>query len=117
VEIRVAVEDVLVDMERAMPLGLLVSELVSNSLKHAFPVGAGEGLRQVWVVARREPPCGLTLTVGDNGVGLPEHVDLEGSLSMGLKLVKAFVDQLQGRLAVARHPGTVVTVTLPGKGD
>jgi PAS domain S-box-containing protein len=117
VEIRVAVEDVLVDMERAMPLGLLVSELVSNSLRHAFPPEAGAEVRQVWVVARREPPCGLVLTVGDNGVGLPEHLDLQTSPSMGLKLVKSFVDQLQGRLAVERRPGTVVTVTIPEKGE
>jgi PAS domain S-box-containing protein len=117
VEIRVDVENVLLEMDRAMPLGLLVSELVSNSLKHAFPSESGEGPRQVWVVARREPPCGLTLTVGDNGVGLPELVDLEGPPSMGMGLVKAFVDQLQGRLAVARRPGTVVTVTLPEKAD
>jgi PAS domain S-box-containing protein len=117
VEIRVAVDGVLVEMERAMPLGLLVSELVSNSLKHAFPPEAGASSRQVWVAVRREPPGGLSLTVGDNGVGLPEPVDLEDSPSMGLKLVKSFVDQLQGRIAVERGRGTVVTVTLPEKGD
>jgi two-component sensor histidine kinase len=116
-EIRVDVEGVLLEMERAMPLGLLVSELVSNSLKHAFPVEAGARPHRVWVVARREPSCGLVLVVGDDGVGLPAHVDLEESPSMGLKLVKSFADQLQARLAVERHPGTVVTVTLPGKGD
>jgi PAS domain S-box-containing protein len=113
VEIHVDVEGVLLEMERAMPLSLLVSELVSNCLKHAFPPEAGVRQPRVWVVARREPPCELTLSVGDNGVGLPGHVDLEDPPSMGLKLVKSFVDQLQGRLAVERRPGTVVTLTLP----
>jgi two-component sensor histidine kinase len=104
-------------MARAMPLGLLVSELVSNSLKHAFPPAGEATPHHVWVVARREPACGLTLTVGDDGVGLPETVDLESSPTLGLKLVKSFVDQLHGRLVVDRNPGTAVTVSLPEKGD
>ena len=113
VEIRVTVEDVIVEMDQAVPLGLLVSELVSNSLKHAFPTGADARGGEVFVVARREPPGRLILIVGDNGVGLPDHVDLEHPPSMGLQLVGSFVAQLQGQLAVQRRPGTVLTVTIP----
>ncbi len=115
--IRVAIDNVVLGINQAMPLGLLVSELVSNSLKHAFVSEAAAQVGEIWIVARREPPRGLTLTVGDNGVGLPDRVDLEDSPSMGLKLVKSFVAQLQGQLSVARQPGTVITVTIPAKGD
>jgi len=117
VEIRVSIENVLLGMDQAMPLGLLVSELVSNSLKHAFPSGGDAPAGEISIVARREPPGGLTLTVGDNGVGLPDEVDLEHPPSMGLQLVRSFVDQLQGELAVRRKHGTVLTVTIPEKRD
>jgi PAS domain S-box-containing protein len=112
-EIQVAIEEVSLGMEQAMPLGLLVNELVSNSLKHAFPPGARAEGREISIAARRHPPDTLTLTVGDNGVGLPDEVDIEHSSSMGLQLVRSFVVQLQGQLAVRRKPGTAFTVTIP----
>jgi PAS domain S-box-containing protein len=117
VDIRVDVDGLVVKMDRAMPLGLVVSELVSNSLKHAFPPEAGAESRHVWIVARRESRSGLTLTVGDDGVGMPDRVRLEDAPTMGLKLVRSFVEQLQGRLTVDRSRGTVVTITLPEKAD
>jgi two-component sensor histidine kinase len=114
---RVTVENVTLEMDQAMPLGLLLCELVSNALKYAFPSGADAEVGEVWIAARSEPPGNLTLIVGDNGVGLPDNVDIEDSPTMGLQLVRSFVAQLQGRLDVQRKAGTVFTVTIPERKD
>jgi PAS domain S-box-containing protein len=111
IEIRVNIENMIIEMDQAMPLGLLVSELVSNSMKYAFP--AHEQAGEIWIIARHESPNSLSLAVGDNGIGLPESLDIEHSATMGLKLVHSFVTQLQGQYLVQRKPGTVFTITIP----
>jgi len=113
VQIRVAVENVVIEMDQAMPLGLLVSELVSNSLKYAFPSLDHTQTGEIWIDARREPHGGLTLSVGDNGVGLPDNLDIEHSPTMGLQLVRSFVTQLQGQFTLQRKPGTIFTISIP----
>jgi len=115
VEISVDAEDTNVEMDRAMPLGLLISELVSNSLKYAFPTAADQQTGKIWVNARHEGK-GSVLIVGDNGVGLPDELDIEHATSMGLQLVDSFVTQLRGQLTVQRKLGTVFTIFIPDKG-
>jgi two-component sensor histidine kinase len=115
VEIRISVEDVNIEMDQAVPLGLIVSELVSNSLKYAFPPARSAQIGEVQITAWREPSGGLVVSVGDNGVGIPENLDIENSSTMGLQLVRLFVTQLQGQLAIQRKPGTTFTVTIPEK--
>ncbi|MFI4982986.1 MAG: sensor histidine kinase, partial [Nevskiales bacterium] len=112
-QVGVAIAGVTLAIDQAIPLGLLVNELVTNSLKYAFtPTGAG-GAAEVWVSAARDAAGTLTLEVGDNGTGLPETVDLAHPASMGLQLVQSFVMQLHGKLSVRRQPGTVYTVVIP----
>jgi PAS domain S-box-containing protein len=113
VEIRVTVENVVIEMDQAMPLGLLVSELVSNSLKYAFPSIDHTQTGEIWIIARREPQGGFTLIVGDNGVGLPDSLDIEHLPTMGLQLVSSFVAQLLGQFTVQRKPGTIFTIFIP----
>jgi two-component sensor histidine kinase len=115
VEIHFNVEEVNIEMDQAVPLGLIVNELVSNSLKHAFPSGHSARIGEVWITARREPSSGLVVSVGDNGVGIPENLDIENSSTMGLQLVRSFVIQLRGQLTIQRKPGTTFTVTIPEK--
>jgi PAS domain S-box-containing protein len=117
VEISVAVEETDIEMDQAVPLGLLVSELVSNSLKHAFSSEQSNDAKKVWITARREPSDGLIVSIGDNGAGIPETLDIERSPTMGLQLVMSFVTQLQGQLTIQRKPGTVITVTIPERKD
>lgn len=90
-------------LERAVPCGLIVTELISNSLKYAFPDGrAGE-----IVVSLDTAPDGvITLSVADDGVGLPADFDFAGAPSLGLKLVRGLADQLQATLGVRRDQGT-----------
>jgi len=112
-EVQVHVEAITLEIEQAMPLGLIVNELVSNSLRHAFPAGAAAGPRRLWVSARRATSGWLEVEVGDTGVGLPEGFAIEKTTSMGLQLVQAFILQLRGQLQIHNHPGARFTMTFP----
>lgn len=96
-------EPLYLDLERAIPCGLVVNELVTNAFKHAFPDGrAGEIAIALETVEAAE----IVLAVADNGVGLPKDFDLGEVKSLGLQLVPLLVDQLGGRLAIESAEGT-----------
>jgi PAS domain S-box-containing protein len=99
------------DIDQAIPCGLLVNELVSNALKHAFPEGCGGEVR-VELHALADGP-GWCLRVADNGVGLPPDFDLNQLTSLGLKLVTDLTRQLGGQLEIGAGPGTVVEMECP----
>ena len=96
-------EAIFLDMERAIPCGLVVNELVTNAFKHAFPL---ERSGQVVVTWNAAGPDGVELTVADDGIGLPADLDLATVKSLGLQLVPLLVDQLNGALEVTRNAGT-----------
>jgi PAS domain S-box-containing protein len=109
--LRVAVENITLEIDRAIPLGLLVNELVTNSLKYAFPAALAEA--EIWITAARDDAGTLTVVVGDNGVGVPDTVDLDQPANMGWQLVQSFVSQLRARYTLQRQPGAVFTLTIP----
>ena len=103
-------DDVALSIDAAIPCALIVNELISNALKHAFPGGnRGE--------IRVELRCGndgdVILVVGDNGVGLPEGLNIREPTSLGLRLVGTLTRQLKGRIEVERDGGTTFSVTFP----
>jgi PAS domain S-box-containing protein len=102
------VEHVSLTIDTAIPCGLLVNELISNALRHAFPPGRAGHL---WVTLCREVDGQLSLTVRDDGMGLPEGLDFQTTTSFGLKLVGLLARQLRATLTLERHPGTSVTLT------
>ena len=87
----------------AIPCGLIVNELVTNALKHAFP-GGREGI--VRVILREGADGALDLTVGDDGVGMPDGMDPRKTSSLGLDLVFTFADQLGAAVEIGRQGGT-----------
>ena len=105
-------DNIFFDMDTAVPLGIIVNELVSNSLKHAFP-GRDEGEIRIKLCREESKElesedCKITsfaLTVSDNGVGIPE-IDIEDLDSLGMQLVTTLVDQLDGGLELNRGNGT-----------
>jgi two-component sensor histidine kinase len=94
--------------ERAIPCGLLVSELVTNALKHAFPDQRRGSLQ---VMLERVPPARLRLTVKDDGVGLAHDFPAGAEAGLGLDLVAIFAKQLEADVVVERHAGTCFRLT------
>jgi PAS domain S-box-containing protein len=91
-----------VEMDQAIPCGLIVNELTINSLKHAF---AAKGVGEVRISLSAEPGGELKLCISDNGAGLPADFDLAKTDSLGLRLVSDLTRQLQGRLIIGPGPG------------
>lgn len=105
--VRVEMDTFYLGIDTAIPCGLIINELVTNSLKHAFPGKKGE----VTVSLRSEDGI-IELTVRDNGVGLPENVDFENTQTLGLRLVTMLAkDQLDGEIRVDRRKGTEFCIT------
>ncbi len=96
-------QDVNLDLEKAVPCGLIVNELVSNSLKYAFP-GGRKGKIQVRLSLFQE--TGVQLAISDDGVGLPKGFRIESAESLGLRLVRSLADQLDASLKVNNGTGT-----------
>jgi PAS domain S-box-containing protein len=97
----VDVKDIYLNIDTALPMGLIVNELVSNCIKHAFPEGKGN-----INVKLLQDENNYILTVSDNGTGLPVEIDPFESSSLGLKLVNSLSIQLEGHLSVQRDHGT-----------
>ena len=96
------VENVLLNINMAVPCGLIINELVSNSLKHAFLQG------QNGKISIKFHPNGekYVLKVADNGAGFPENIDFENTKTLGLQLVNTLVKQLSGSIDICRSSGT-----------
>lgn len=103
----VGVQELCFGIDAAVPVGLLINELVSNSLKHAFP-GERQGTVGVFLSAKGD--SAFELVVKDNGIGMPADVDVASNRSFGLRLVRALVEQLHGELRLRDSEGTVFEV-------
>ncbi len=102
VVLKIEADEILLGIDTAIPCGLIINELVLNALKYAFP-GTEKG--EVYVGLRSLDDCKYTLTVQDDGVGLPEGLDFRNTESLGLQLVNALVNQLGGTIAVENLGG------------
>lgn len=109
---RLETSRVLLNIEQAIPCGLILNELVTNALKHAYPDGNGG---EVVVHLEEESTSGqIFLSVSDDGIGLSEGFDWKSSRSMGPPIVEILTRQIGGELQVQRQKKTVFTVSFPG---
>jgi PAS domain S-box-containing protein len=103
--------DVYVDINKAIPCGLILNELISNALKHAFP-GDRHGALQI--IIRGMKKTEIEIVVRDNGLGLPDDVDIHQPESVGLHLVNGLVkNQLDGQIEIRRNAGTEILIKFP----
>lgn len=109
VGLHVDIGKVQLDIATAIPCGLVINELVTNALKHAFPMGTkGE----ITIAARPVGGDRLELTVRDNGVGFPEGFDLANAGTLGLQLVRTLIEPLRGTIELRREGGTAFTIRI-----
>jgi two-component sensor histidine kinase len=110
IKLEVDISKVLLDIDTALPCGLIINELVSNSLRHAFPDGRSGTVR---IELRPENGDRIVLTVTDNGVGFPKDRAVGASDTLGLQLVHALSSQLAGELEISGENGARFKLTFP----
>jgi len=103
VETRLHVDPVSLDLDTAIPVGLITNELVTNSLKYAFD---GRSVGEISVRLTKSEEGGFLLMVADNGVGLPEKFNFDKATSLGLRLVRILSKQMRARLELSNGMGT-----------
>jgi two-component sensor histidine kinase len=109
VTIHFDMQDISLAVDQAIPCALILNELISNTLKHAFPKGAGA----IRIELRRVAENRIFLRVSDDGVGIPPGFDPARSSSLGMQLVVTLAEQLDGRLEIERAPGAAFRITFP----
>ncbi|MGC1135550.1 MAG: histidine kinase dimerization/phosphoacceptor domain -containing protein, partial [Nitrososphaeraceae archaeon] len=116
IKIKTDVEQVLMSIEKAIPCGLIINELISNSLNHAFPnkkkgqikiiLHRYNGTPSIPSKSKAQKNNKLILSVSNNGVNFPKDLDFRNTNSLGLQLVCELTDQLRGRIELIRSRGT-----------
>jgi two-component sensor histidine kinase len=104
VKIEKYIDDFVLDVKVLSPLGIITNELITNAMKYAF-IGRDDG---VITVAASTKDNRMTLTVQDNGNGIPDSVDIESSTGFGLKLVGILAKQLHGTVRIESGNGTSI---------
>ena len=108
IQIECAMEELELDVDTAVPIGLIVNELLTNALKHAFP---GERAGAIRISLRESAPDTLRLEIADNGVGLVSGRPAQGT-GFGSQLVQLLTSQLQGQISQRQQNGTAISLLL-----
>jgi PAS domain S-box-containing protein len=111
IEFIVNSEDVQLNLENAIPCGLILNELISNTFKYAFPNGHSGKITLIIQKHKKN----IVLIYGDNGIGLPLEVDFYHTHTLGLQLINKLTKQIDGTVTLNRDKGTVFTLTFPDK--
>ncbi len=106
-----SIDDVELDIDTVVPLGLIINELVTNAYKYAF---AGRSSGMIRVSFTRQPDTnGYLLRVADDGIGMQQELTLQKSRSFGYRMIRAFTEKLEGKLTFNIENGTVVSLFIP----
>ncbi|MBN2110785.1 MAG: HAMP domain-containing protein [Methanosarcinaceae archaeon] len=106
IKTHINIKNIIFGIDTSIPIGLIITELVSNSLKYAFKEGTGE------INVELYPENGkFILKVSDNGIGFPEYMDFRETDSLGLQLVNSLVEQIEGTIELDRKNGSAFKIT------
>jgi two-component sensor histidine kinase len=106
------IENIPLDIDSAIPVSLIINELITNAFKYAFP-DRTQGT--ITVRIKSVPENYLELSVHDNGIGLPDGFTIEESDTLGMQLIRGLTKQIRGKLSVRSNEGTDITITFPSK--
>jgi PAS domain S-box-containing protein len=110
IKLNIDVKDIFLNITTSIPCGLIINELVSNSLKHAFP-DAREG--EIKIAMQRINDNKIKLIVGDNGIGFPKDIDFRNTESLGMQVVITLAEQLDGTIELDKSSGTTFRIRFP----
>jgi two-component sensor histidine kinase len=108
IALQIRADDVMLDTSQAIPCGLILTELLSNCLKHAFP---SDRRGEIHIELRLDAEQRVTMSVRDTGIGFPADVDFRRSETLGLQLVYTLTEQLGGTLELESNGGTTFKLT------
>ena len=103
ISMNLSIDNVLLGVDKAIPCGLIINELVSNSLKYAFPNG-NKGEINIQLYSDNDNH--VIMNIDDNGVGIPEDIDFQKTKTLGLQLVNILTRQLKGTIKLDHEEGT-----------
>jgi len=109
--IKCDIQDIIIDVSQAIPIGIILNETVTNALKYAFP-SHQSGLISLSV---KQIGNSIEMQIGDDGVGLPEAFDIANTNTLGLTLLKGLTAQLKGTFTVITPPGLTIRIKFPVK--
>ncbi len=106
------IENILLDISKAIPVSLIINEAITNSIKYAFPLN---GTGEIHIEMKMKSVHEIWLSVKDNGIGIPASWEKFQKNSLGLKLMKGLSDDIQGKFSISGKDGTLVAVEFPGE--
>jgi PAS domain S-box-containing protein len=106
IKLNVDIDDIKLDINTSIPLGLIINELVTNSLKHAFPPGESGEI----TIKFHTQEDTYHLQVKDNGIGFPKDIDYKNTDSLGLRLVTILTEQIDGKMELKNTSGTTFNI-------
>jgi len=120
VDLKIDVEDIRLDINTSIPLGLILNELITNSMKYAFPLTKESIMQEKFKkgnihVRLYKHDDGYTMSVEDDGVGLPDNFSFEKSNSLGLQLIKTLTEQIDGRIYFSNNNGALFRIDFKDK--
>jgi two-component sensor histidine kinase len=107
IKLNLDIQNVFLNLDLAIPCGLIINEIVSNALKYAFVEKSQDG--EISLTMKSDGK-NLSLQIGDNGIGLPKEIDYRNTESLGLQLVVTLTDQLNGEITLDTTKGTKYTI-------
>jgi two-component sensor histidine kinase len=109
IRLQTELDELIFDVDTAVPCGLILNELLTNALKYAFPDGHSGDI----AIGLRADAGQVTLSIRDTGIGFPADLDFRHTESLGLQLVLMLTEQLGGTITLSRNCGTAFVVTFP----
>jgi two-component sensor histidine kinase len=106
-------EPIFLDLDNAIPCGLIVNELITNAFKYAFPAGIQGEIK----IVLKQNQGKVILSVSDNGIGLDKHVDYKTTESLGFQLINSLVSQIDGELTYEYNEGTKFNISFYKEGN
>lgn len=107
ITLKTGLEDIELNIETAIPLVLIINEIITNIIKYAFPQNQ-KGTIEIHLYSQIDQ---IVLKISDNGIGIPETINIENPETLGLTVIKALTTQLDGTIQLEKNPGTTYTIT------